>query len=147
MYFVFCRLYPFSASHHGSVWLLSVISLLLTYTVSLVFPYSWRGFESGPPSILSLYYRQRQVEDGISVLYLFDHSPSCDVYIGVEHHHQMIGSNRAHVFGFLSSSPFLPQPLRQWLTPTCHLSTLNLHCIAGAACLSILLKRFRVWSS
>ncbi len=33
-YFVFCRLYPFSPSHHGSVWLLPVISLLLTNTVS-----------------------------------------------------------------------------------------------------------------
>jgi hypothetical protein len=38
-----------------------------------------------PLSILFLYYRQ--VEDGISVLYLFDDSPSCDVYLGVEHHH------------------------------------------------------------
>jgi hypothetical protein len=34
MYFVFCRLYPFSLSHHGSVWVLPVISLPLSYTVS-----------------------------------------------------------------------------------------------------------------
>ncbi len=36
MYFVFCRLYPFSPSHHGSVWFLPVISLLLTNNVTLV---------------------------------------------------------------------------------------------------------------
>ncbi len=45
MYFVFCRLYPFSPSHHGSLWVLPTISLILTNTVSLVqaclFP---RGF-------------------------------------------------------------------------------------------------------
>ncbi len=34
MYFVFCRLYPSSPSHHGSVWILPVNSLLLTNTVS-----------------------------------------------------------------------------------------------------------------
>ncbi len=33
--FCFCRLYPFSPSHHGRVLLLPVISLLLTYTVTL----------------------------------------------------------------------------------------------------------------
>jgi hypothetical protein len=38
MYFVFCRLYPSSPQppRHGSVWLLPVISLLLTSTVSPV---------------------------------------------------------------------------------------------------------------
>jgi hypothetical protein len=30
IYFVFCRLYPFPLSHHGSVWVLPVISLLLS---------------------------------------------------------------------------------------------------------------------
>ncbi len=39
---------PPSPSHHGSVWLLPVISLLLTNTVSprcrLAYPYDWRGF-------------------------------------------------------------------------------------------------------
>jgi hypothetical protein len=37
MYFVFCRLYLFISSHHGSVWVLPVISLLLTNTVSPVY--------------------------------------------------------------------------------------------------------------
>ncbi len=32
MYFVFCCLYPFSPSHHGSVWVLPAISLLSTNT-------------------------------------------------------------------------------------------------------------------
>jgi hypothetical protein len=36
MFFVFCRLYPFSPSHHSRVWVLPVISLLSTYTVSPV---------------------------------------------------------------------------------------------------------------
>jgi hypothetical protein len=27
MYFVFCRLFPFSPTHHGTVWVLLVISL------------------------------------------------------------------------------------------------------------------------
>ncbi len=49
MYFAFCRLYPFSPQHHGSVWLLLVISLLLTDTESPVqacpaYPYDGRGF-------------------------------------------------------------------------------------------------------
>jgi hypothetical protein len=44
--------------------------------------------------------------------------------------------NVANVFCFLSSLPHSPQPLRQCLAPTCHLSTLNLHCILGA-CLPI----------
>jgi hypothetical protein len=35
MYFAFCRLYPSPPpGHHGSVWLLPVISLLLTNAVS-----------------------------------------------------------------------------------------------------------------
>ncbi len=33
MHFVFCRLYPFSPSHHGSVWVL-YLSFLLNNTVS-----------------------------------------------------------------------------------------------------------------
>jgi hypothetical protein len=33
---VFCRLYPFSPNYHGSVWVLPVISLLVTNTVSPV---------------------------------------------------------------------------------------------------------------
>jgi hypothetical protein len=32
--FVFCRLYPSSPSYDGSVWVLPVILLLLTYTIS-----------------------------------------------------------------------------------------------------------------
>jgi hypothetical protein len=36
------------------------------------------------------------------------------------------------VFCFLSSLPLLPQPPRQCLGPTCHLSTLNKYFIAGA---------------
>jgi hypothetical protein len=36
VYLVFCRLYLSSTSHHGRVWLLPVISLLLTNTVSPV---------------------------------------------------------------------------------------------------------------
>ncbi len=36
MYFDFCRLYPPPPSHHGSVWLLPVLSLFLTNTVSPV---------------------------------------------------------------------------------------------------------------
>ncbi len=51
-------------------------------------------------------------------------------------------ANWANSFCFLSSLPFLPQPQppQQCLTPpTCHLSTLNLHCVAGVrACLSIM---------
>jgi hypothetical protein len=35
-YFVFCRLYSSSPSHHSSVWLITVISLLLPNTVSPV---------------------------------------------------------------------------------------------------------------
>ncbi len=38
VYFVFCRLCPFSPSHHGRVWVLPGISLLLTNTVSPVLP-------------------------------------------------------------------------------------------------------------
>ncbi len=34
IYFVFCRLYPVSPSHHGSVWVLLFIFLLLSNTVS-----------------------------------------------------------------------------------------------------------------
>jgi hypothetical protein len=48
------------------------------------------------------------------------------------------------VFCLLYPSPQTP---RQCLAPTCHLSTLNLQCIAeqarGRACLSIWLERFR----
>jgi hypothetical protein len=53
MYFTFCRLSPLSStpSHHASVWVLPVISLLLTDTMSpvrgLVYPYDWRGFVRG----------------------------------------------------------------------------------------------------
>jgi hypothetical protein len=36
MYFSFCRLDPFSPSHHCSLWLLPVISILLSNTVSPV---------------------------------------------------------------------------------------------------------------
>ena len=35
--------------------------------------------------------------------------------------------------GFLSSLSLSPQPPRQCLGPTCHLSSLNEHCIASAA--------------
>ncbi len=45
---VFCRLYPSpTPSHHGSVWVLPVIFLLITNTVSPVracYPYDGRGF-------------------------------------------------------------------------------------------------------
>ncbi len=44
----------------------------------------------------------------------------------------MVQSTGASVFCFLSSLPLLSQPPRQCLAPICHLSTLNLHCIAGA---------------
>jgi hypothetical protein len=66
-----------------------------------------------------------------STRYLFDDDPSCDVDFGVEPHHQMIGSNRANAFCFLSSLPLLP-PATTCLAPICHPSSLNLHCIAGA---------------
>ncbi len=42
-------------------------------------------------------------------------------------------SKGARVFGFLSSLALLPQPARQCLGPTCHLSTLNYHCIADSS--------------
>jgi hypothetical protein len=61
MYFVFCRLYPSSLSHHGNVWLLPVISLLLTNTISPLRACLFIWFETfrltqkrgdhGPPSI------------------------------------------------------------------------------------------------
>ncbi len=45
IYFVFCRLYHSSSQHHGSVWLLPVISPLLLYRrCGLAYPYEWRGF-------------------------------------------------------------------------------------------------------
>ncbi len=68
VYFVSCRLYPSFPSHHGRVWLLSVISLPLTYTVSLVrvTPYSvymigevsWKSKEDefGPLSTVYYYF-------------------------------------------------------------------------------------------
>jgi hypothetical protein len=37
------------------------------------------------------------------------------------------------MYFFLSSLTLLPQPPRQCLAPTCHLSTLNYHCIADAS--------------
>jgi hypothetical protein len=61
MYFNLCRLYPFSSpSHHGSVWVLSVIFLMLTNNVTLVRAWDWERFrgaqkedECGPLSIQS----------------------------------------------------------------------------------------------
>ncbi len=50
-----------------------------------------------PLSILFLYYTQ--VEDGISALYLFDDSPSFDVCLCVEHHHD----NERQVEGGISA--------------------------------------------
>jgi hypothetical protein len=95
MFFVFCHLYLFSPSHHGSGWPLPVISLFLTYTESRVraclsiLSERCRGSpeddEFCPLRILFLYYRQ--AEDGISTLYLFDDASSCDVDPGVDHHH------------------------------------------------------------
>jgi hypothetical protein len=63
-------------------------------------------------------------------------------------------TNGANVFCFLSSLPLFPQPPRQCLDPTCHLSALNLHCIAGAGLPIHMIrevwlepKRRRAWSS
>ncbi len=144
MHFVFGRLYSFCHSHHGSVWLLPVISLLLTYTVSqgcgLAYSYSWRGV------VLLVYYSFiRQVEDGISALYLFDDSPSCDVYLGVEHHHQMIGSNRAHVrLVFCCLYPFSPSHHGSgWLLSVIPL-LLTYTVSRVQACLFIFLERFQL---
>jgi hypothetical protein len=59
MYLVFCRLYPSSPSQHGSVWLLPVISQLLSNIVSRCglaclerFRGSQKKDERGPLSVL-----------------------------------------------------------------------------------------------
>jgi hypothetical protein len=95
MYFLFCRLYPSSTQPQRQC--LAPTCYLSTFNLHCIAgaaclsillercPGSPKNYDFCPLSILYLYYRQ--VEDGISALYLFDDSSSSDVYLGVEHHH------------------------------------------------------------